>query len=160
MCTNLNANRSKAVRPHLLVNPQSDRKHLGTITGIMATANLPAISHPISRLENPEKINVRGISRYGTASSQFRHELEKVDRLRPITADQMPWRLTKSSHGTRNSGKLDTMTVPALGTLPEGVEMKRAHDQSKPAIPIFGMSYVITYVLVVSIFTFGFTKTL
>lgn len=104
----------------------------------MATANLPAISHPLSRLENAEKINVRGISRCGTTSSQLRLELEKVDRLRPITADQIPWRLTKSSHGTRNSGKLDTTTLPALGTLPEGVEVKRADDQSKPAIPIFG----------------------
>ena len=104
----------------------------------MATANLPAISHPLSRLENPEKMNVRGISHCGTASSQFRYELEKVDRLRPITADQIPWRLTKSSHGTRNSGKPNVTAVPALRTLPEGVEVKRAHDHSKPAIPIFG----------------------
>lgn len=102
----------------------------------MATANLPAISHPLSRLGDPEKMNIRGVSRGEGASSQLHDELEKVDRLRPITADQMPWRLTKSSHGTRNYVK--EKALPALGTLPEGIEVKKADDQSKPAIPVFG----------------------
>lgn len=102
----------------------------------MATANLPAISHPLSRLGNPEKISVRGVSRGDGASSQIQHELQKVNQLRPITADQMPWRLTKSSHGSRGAVK-DT-NLPTLGSVPEGIEVKKASDQSKPAIPVFG----------------------
>ena len=102
----------------------------------MAAANLPAISHPISRLGSPEKMTIRGVSRGEGASSQIQHELQKVSQLRPITADQMPWRLTKSSCGSRGFNK--ETNLPALGSVPEGFEMKRASDQSKPVIPIFG----------------------
>ena len=102
----------------------------------MATANLPAISHPLSRLGSPEKITVRGVSRGEGASSQIQNELQKVSQLRPITADQMPWRLTKSSCGSRGYPK--ETGFPALGSVPEGFETKKARDQSKPAIPIFG----------------------
>lgn len=104
----------------------------------MATANLPAISHPLSRLSNPEKIEVRGLSRGEGASSRIQDELQKVSQLRPITADQIPWRLTKSSCGSRGFPK-DT-SLPALAPVHEGVQMKRAGDQSKPTIPIFGQS--------------------
>ncbi|XP_028399843.1 EF-hand calcium-binding domain-containing protein 6-like [Dendronephthya gigantea] len=102
----------------------------------MATANLPAVAHPLSRLGSPEKISVRGVSRGQGATSQIQHELQKVNQLRPITADQIPWRLTKTSQGSRGLGK--ETTLPALGSLPEGFEVKKASDQSKPAIPIFG----------------------
>ena len=116
----------------------------------MATANLPAISHSLSRLGNPEKIAVRGVSRGEGASSQIQNELQKVSLLRPITADQMPWRLTKSSCGSRSSAK--ETNLPALGSLPEGVEVKKASDQSKPAIPIFGR-YTFYYIYITDICT-------
>ena len=79
-------------------------------------------------------MTIHGVSRGEGASSQIQHELQKVSQLRPITADQMPWRLTKSSCGSRNK----ETNLPSLGSVPEGFEMKRASDQSKPAIPIFG----------------------
>jgi hypothetical protein len=112
----------------------------------MATANLPAISHPLSRLGSSEKMTVRGVSRGEGATSQIQHELQKVSQLRPITADQMPWRLTKSSCGSRGFHK--ETNLPALGSVPEGFEMKRASDQSKPAIPIFGKCFISQYMFV------------
>lgn len=111
----------------------------------MATANLPAIPHPLSRAEDPMNMNVRGMSRDGlrVASRQslgFGADLDsrnKINALRPITADQVPWRLTKSSNGhaqqisPRDRGQ-------QLGNIPEGVEVRRSQDPSKPTIPIFG----------------------
>lgn len=113
----------------------------------MATANLPAISHPLSRLGSPQKIAVRGVSRGEGASSQIQNELQKVSQLRPITADQMPWRLTKSSCGSRGLPK--ESNLPALNSVPEGVEVKKVNDQSKPAIPIFGKCkfYCLRYII-------------
>lgn len=103
----------------------------------MATTNLPAIDHPLSRLNSPEKIAVRGFSRGEGASSQVRCELEKVSRLRPITADEIPWRLTKSSRGSRANE--NGTNLPELRTASEKTAMvKNANDHSKPAIPIFG----------------------
>ena len=102
----------------------------------MATANLPAISHPLSRLGSPQKMAVRGVSRGENASTHIQNELQKVSQLRPITADQVPYRLTKSSCGSRGPPK--ETNLPALSSVPEGVEVKKVKDQSKPAIPIFG----------------------
>lgn len=108
----------------------------------MATTNLPAIPHPLSRMEDPTNLNVRGLSREGSrvASRQsltFGQDLDrqKLNVLRPITADQVPYRLTRSSNGfggqrsPRNDG---------FAGIPEGVEVKFAEDPNKPTIPIFG----------------------
>lgn len=108
----------------------------------MATTNLPAIPHPLSRMDDPTNLNVRGLSRDGSrvASRQsltFAQDFDrgKLNALRPITADQVPWRLTRSSngfggqHSPRNNG---------FAGIPEGVEVKRAEDPNKPSIPIFG----------------------
>ncbi|KAL9978672.1 hypothetical protein ACROYT_G016217 [Oculina patagonica] len=108
----------------------------------MATTNLPAIPHPLSRMDDPTNLNVRGLSRDGSrvASRQsltFGQDFDrgKLNALRPITADQVPWRLTRSSngfggqHSPRNNG---------FAGIPEGVEVKLADDPRKPTIPIFG----------------------
>ena len=113
----------------------------------MATTNLPAIPHPLSRMEDPTNLNVRGLSRDGSrvASRQsltFAQDFDrgKLNALRPITADQVPWRLTRSSngfggqHSPRNNG---------FTGIPEGVEVKRAEDPNKPSIPIFGKSSIL-----------------
>ena len=113
----------------------------------MATTNLPAIPHPLSRMDDPSNLNVRGLSRDGSrvASRQsltFAQDFDrgKLNALRPITADQVPWRLTRSSngfggqHSPRNNG---------FAGIPEGVEVKRAEDPNKPSIPIFGKSSIL-----------------
>lgn len=108
----------------------------------MATTNLPAIPHPLSRMEDPTNLNVRGLSRDGSrvASRQsltFGQEFDrqKLNALRPITADQVPWRLTRSSNGI---GGQHSPRYKGFAGIPEGVEVKIAEDPSKPTIPIFG----------------------
>ena len=113
----------------------------------MATTNLPAIQHPLSRMEDPANLNVRGLSRDGSraASRQsltFGQDFERnrLNVLRPITADQVPWRLTRSSNGLGVQNSPRNAAFSAMGQIPEGVEVKRAEDPSKPSIPIFGKS--------------------
>ena len=109
----------------------------------MATTNLPAIPHPLSRMDDPTNLNVRGLSRDGSrvASRQsLTFGQDKLNALRPITADQVPWRLTRSSngfggqHSPRNYG---------FSGIPEGVEVKLAEDPNKPSIPIFGKCSIL-----------------
>lgn len=110
----------------------------------MATKNLPALQYP-SRIDG-----VRGISRDGLGSRaasrqnismSFEQEIDKnrQDAFRPRTADQTPWRLTKSSGGNSEKSPRGDVFLTALGGIPEGVEVKRADDLSKPRIPIFGI---------------------
>lgn len=108
----------------------------------MATTNLPAIPHPLSRMEDPTNLNVRGLSRDGSrvASRQsltFGQDLDrqKFNALRPITADQVPYRLTRSSNGF---GGQRSPRYDGFAGIPEGVEVKFAEDPNKPTIPIFG----------------------
>lgn len=108
----------------------------------MATTNLPAIPHPLSRMEDPTNLNVRGLSREGSrvASRQsltFGQDLDrqKLNVLRPIMADQVPYRLTRSSNGF---GGQRSPRYDGFAGIPEGVEVKFAEDPNKPTIPIFG----------------------
>jgi len=111
----------------------------------MATTNMPTIRHPMSNHDDPMDINIRGVSRDGSrvASRQslnFVADLDsrnKVNAFRPVTADQVPWRLTKSSHGNAVE-KSPRDRGFALGNIPEGVEVRRSQDPNKPTIPIFG----------------------
>lgn len=110
----------------------------------MATANMPTIRHPMSHADDPMNINVRGVSRDGArgASRQslnFAADLDsrsKVNAFRPVTADQVPWRLTKSSHGYGANEK--SPRGDSMGNIPEGIEVRRSQDPNKPTIPIFG----------------------
>lgn len=107
----------------------------------MATTNLPAIQHPLSRMDDPTNLNVRGLSRDGSRAAS-RQSLtfgqDKFNALRPITADQVPWRLTRSSNGFGGQNSPRNNGFAAMGQIPEGVEVKLAEDPSKPSIPIFG----------------------
>ena len=108
---------------------------------IMATTNLPAIQHPLSRMDDPTNLNVRGLSRDGSRAAS-RQSLalaqDKFTVLRPITADQVPWRLTRSANGLGQIHSPRNNSFVGMGQIPEGVEIKRAEDPSKPSIPIFG----------------------
>lgn len=107
----------------------------------MTTTNLPAIQHPLSRMDDPTNLNVRGLSRDGSRAAS-RQSLtfgqDKLNALRPITADQVPWRLTRSSNGFGGQNSPRNNGFAAMGQIPEGVEVKLAEDPSKPSIPIFG----------------------
>ena len=114
----------------------------------MATTNLPVIQHPGSRMDGPTKLNVRGLSRDGLGSRaasrqnvSFGQDMDRnrPDAFRPLTADQVPWRLMRSAGGnSQRSPRGGDVFLTALGGIPEGVEVKRAEDNTKPRIPIFG----------------------
>ena len=113
----------------------------------MATTNLPAIQHPLSRMDDPTNLNVRGLSPDGSRAAS-RQSLtfgqDKFNALRPITADQVPWRLTRSSNGFGGQNSPRNNGFAAMGQIPEGVEVKLAEDPSKPSIPIFGEFYLFS----------------
>lgn len=108
----------------------------------MATTNLPAIQHPLSRMNDPANLNVRGSSRAASRQSlMFGQEFERggLNALRPVTADQVPWRLTRSGNNQGGSrSPREAAVVPGLGQIPEGIEVRRAEDPNKTSIPIFG----------------------
>jgi len=92
-------------------------------------------------MEDPTNLNVRGLSRDGSrvASRQsLTFGQDKFNALRPITADQVPWRLTRSSNGFGGQNSPRNNSYAVIGQIPEGVEVKRAEDPNKPSIPIFG----------------------
>lgn len=107
----------------------------------MATTNLPAIQHPLSRMDDATNLNVRGLSRDGSRAAS-RQSLtlaqDKLNALRPITAEQVPWRLTRSANGLGKVNSPRNNSFAGMGQIPEGVEVKRAEDPNKPSIPIFG----------------------
>ena len=109
----------------------------------MATTNLPAIQHPLSRMDDPTNLNVRGLSRDGSRAAS-RQSLtfgqDNFNALRPITADQVPWRLSRSSNGFGGQNSPRNNSFAAMRQIPEGVEVKLAEDPNKPSIPIFGKS--------------------
>ncbi|XP_071952395.1 EF-hand calcium-binding domain-containing protein 6-like [Antedon mediterranea] len=94
--------------------------------------NLPKIQHPLSRLGNPDKLNVRGLSsRQGRPTTQ------------PRLSDEIPFlapRLTKSSHGNRESEDLKRsfpkIPRPFSQSLP--VHIEESDNENKTKIPIFG----------------------
>lgn len=92
-------------------------------------------------MDDPTNLNVRGLSRDGSrvASRQsLTFGQDKFNALRPITADQVPWRLTRSSNGFGGQNSPRNDGFASMGQIPEGVEVKRAEDPNKPSIPIFG----------------------
>lgn len=114
----------------------------------MAATNMPTIQHPLANNNDPMDFNVRGVSRDGSrlASRQSLNFVtdfdarNKVNAFRPVTADQVPWRLTKSSHGSAVE-KSPRGGGFGMGNIPEGVEVRRSQDPNKPTIPIFGELY-------------------
>lgn len=101
---------------------------------------IPEIQHPLSRLCNPEKLDIRGMSRGGSADALG---VGAMGQGRPLTAEnQYPpsrmsmrssagrqSRLRKSGHKLQQSANYDI--------IPEGVEVTMG-DPNKTKMPIFG----------------------
>lgn len=88
-------------------------------------ALLPKIEHPLSRLEKPETMSVRGISRAGHRSIDG-NKIGVQHRLimSPLRKDLDP--------------KLPITSIP------EGVEVTQAMDPKKPTLPVFGKNIHFT----------------
>ncbi|KAI8521540.1 hypothetical protein Bbelb_012940 [Branchiostoma belcheri] len=94
---------------------------------------LPEIQHPISRLGDPDKISVRGVSRQGG-----RGELEDPAPQRPLASEK-----DYTAHRVRTADKTHRAKKEALPpmkyeSIPEGVEVVEATDPNKARLPVFG----------------------
>ena len=54
------------------------------------------VPHPASRIDDPANINIRGVSRQSSNHFGDDIQLKSPNVLRPITADQLPFRSLKS----------------------------------------------------------------
>ena len=81
---------------------------------------LPRIEHPLSRLENPEKISVRGMSRasYRSVEDPGPRHTSRPNVMSPQRKDLNP-------------------KMP-ITSIPEGVQVVQASDPDKTTLPIFG----------------------
>jgi len=81
---------------------------------------LPRIEHPLSRLENPEKISVRGMSRasYRSGDALGARHSTRPNAMSPQRKDLNP-------------------KMP-MTSIPEGVQVVQASDPDKTTLPIFG----------------------
>ncbi len=110
--------------------------------------NLPEIQHPLSRLGNPDKINVRGLSsRQGN-----RPATSGGLNLAPRGPDEVPFsnltpRLSRSAAGFgprdgETTVRRSLPKIPHLYTsIPEGVEVMESSDPSKTRMPVFGKQF-------------------
>lgn len=105
---------------------------------------LPEIQHPLSRISNPENLDIRGASsRPGSVLSGA-----GLNSGRPLAAEN----IYPSRGGSRASGRIPSrLSLQKMGTLqergnnieaiPEGVEVIQG-DPSKTRLPLFGTFYL------------------
>lgn len=108
---------------------------IGSVSRQPGVPNLPEIQHPLSRLGNPDKLNVRGLSSsHGRPNSN------------PTKPGEIPFstitpRISRSSAG-RNGNSGVSKSLPRIPqpfqSIPEGVEVIHSTDGSKAKLPIFG----------------------
>ena len=79
------------------------------------------VPHPASRMDNPANINVRGVSRQSSNHFVDDFQMKTASVLRPITADQIPFRNLKSQ---RNR------SLPPLG---EDIDVRLAEERNRNA---------------------------
>ena len=111
---------------------------------------LPEIQHPLSRLSNPEKLDIRGSSQDGRPATTVSASG------RSLAAE--PQYKTSRSRGLHSSGSgripsrlslnnINSAGAPAatnIETIPEGVEVIQG-DPSKTRLPLFGKYLTIFY---------------
>ena len=104
--------------------------------------SLPEIQHPMSRMSNPENLDVRGVSRGNVADAPG------MGSGRPLASEgggsgRVSRRLSRNSAG----GGTGKNPYPAGGTInidsiPEGVEVKYG-DPGHTRLPVFGMYFFL-----------------
>ena len=106
-------------------------------TGRMGV-NLPQIQHPLSRMSNPENMDIRGVSRSGD------RPLSQPNTGRPLAAEaNYPMRKSMSAlsgRDSRRSSRMGRENVPPpmpIDSIPEGVEVTYG-DPDKTRMPVFG----------------------
>jgi hypothetical protein len=116
------------------------RPSTGMSVGGKPGFNLPAITHPLSRLGDPGKLDVRGVSRGCDRPMSHAGSISG----RPL-ANEGNFSPRKSvSAGGRYSKLSKSSPMPALqyDSIPEGVEVMQG-DPSKTRLPVFGKCHHI-----------------
>ena len=99
-------------------------------------------------MNDPANLNVRGSSRNASRQNvSFGQEFDRsgFNALRPVTADQVPWRLTRAGSQQASRSPREAAAIAGLGHIPEGVEVRHADDPMKTRIPIFGEGFCFVY---------------
>ncbi|KAK7507330.1 hypothetical protein BaRGS_00001265 [Batillaria attramentaria] len=103
--------------------------------------NLPDIQHPMSRMSNPDNLDVRGVSRAGDRPASNLG----IPNGRPLASENAnPLRKSLSAASRRDSrqknrdGPATGGTIP-IDVIPEGVEVKYG-DPGATRLPVFGES--------------------
>ncbi|KAJ8023054.1 EF-hand calcium-binding domain-containing protein 6 [Holothuria leucospilota] len=115
----------------LLSRPASQ---LGSGSKQPGVPNLPEIPHPLSRLGNPDKLNVRGLS------SSHGRPFSNPTKPGEIPFSNITPRVSKSSSG-RHASATERKSLPRIPqpfqSIPEGVEVVHTED-NKAKLPVFG----------------------
>ncbi|XP_063969621.1 EF-hand calcium-binding domain-containing protein 6-like [Lytechinus pictus] len=114
--------------------------------------NLPEIQHPLARLGDPDKLNVRGLS----SRSGGRPLSNPLGGRGPRPAEEVPFssltpRVSRTASGGRPPSQLQrgefgpshtSRSLPKIphlySSIPEGVEVYHSDDPSKTRLPVFG----------------------
>ena len=108
--------------------------------------NLPEIQHPLSRLGNPDNMNVRGLS----SSHGKRPATSGGFGVAPRGPAEVPFqsnltpRLSRSAagFGPRDGEITSRRSLPKIpqlyNSIPEGIETVESSDPNKTTIPVFG----------------------
>lgn len=134
----------------LLSRPASQ---LGSGSKQPGVPNLPEIPHPLSRLGNPDKLNVRGLS------SSHGRPLSNPTKPGEIPFSNITPRVSKSSSG-RHASATERKSLPKIPqpfqSIPEGVEVVHTED-NKAKLPVFGKSRITLPTLIAFLvrYTFG-----
>nr|WQY91287.1 ddN-expressed EFCAB family member [Ciona robusta] len=86
---------------------------------------LPRIEHPLSRLENPGNMSVRGVTRGSSRAGDV----------------PKPHRLSRDAMSPRRKDLDPKMPIDSI---PEGIEVVHSKDPNKPTLPVFGNRAVMS----------------
>lgn len=84
------------------------------------------VPHPASRIDNPNNINIRGVSRQSSSHFVDDIQMKSPNVLRPITADQLPFKNLRSPRHR---------SLPPLG---ETQEANFSDEKNKSTSPAHG----------------------
>lgn len=118
--------------------------------------NLPEIQHPLSRLGDPDKLNVRGLS----SRSGGRPSSNPLSGRGPRPAGEVPFsslapRVSRTASGGRPPSQLQrgefgpshtSRSLPKIphlhSSIPEGIEVYHSDDPTKTRLPVFGKLFI------------------
>ncbi|XP_076452836.1 EF-hand calcium-binding domain-containing protein 6-like isoform X2 [Babylonia areolata] len=94
--------------------------------------SLPEIQHPMSRMSNPDNLDIRGVSRVGDRPPSD----PDMGTGRPLASERTPGRKSAAGRDSRQR-KEPAVGAIHIDSIPEGVEVKYG-DPGSTRLPVFG----------------------